>query len=65
MTRQLIRSTSLKAVGYDPEGQILEIQHRSGRIVRYGAVSEAAYQALLAAPGKALFVQQVLASKEL
>lgn len=60
MKRQPVRSTSLKAVGYDPETQTLEIEHRSGRIRRYAGVSEATYQGLLAAPNKALFVQQVL-----
>lgn len=64
MKRQPVRSTSLKSVGYDPESRLLEIEHRSGRLSRYANVSAATYQALLAAPGKALFVQQVLAGKE-
>ena len=64
MKRRPIRSTSLKAVGYDPATLTLEIEHRGGRLTRYAAVSEATYEALLAAPGKALFVQQVLAGKE-
>ena len=63
MKRQPIRSTSLKAVGYDPATQTLEIQHRSGRLTRYAGVSETTFQALLAAPGKALFVQQVLENR--
>lgn len=60
MKRQLIRSTSLQSVGYDPTTRTLEIEHRSGRLSRYANVSEATFRALLAVPGKAQFVQQVL-----
>jgi len=60
MKRQLVRSTSLKAVGYDAMALTLEIEFRSGRLVRYVGVAEPVYQALLALPGKALFVEQVL-----
>ena len=60
MLRRPIRSTSLKAVGYVPESLTLEIEYRNGRVVRYTGVSEAVVQALLAVPGKAQFVEQVL-----
>lgn len=60
MKRQPVRSTSLKAVGYDATALTLEIEFRSGRLVRYVGVAEPVYQALLALPGKALFVEQVL-----
>lgn len=60
MKRQPVRSTSLKAVGYDAAALTLEIEFRSGRLVRYVGVAEPVYQALLALPGKALFVEQVL-----
>ncbi|SHJ30144.1 KTSC domain-containing protein [Hymenobacter daecheongensis DSM 21074] len=60
MKRQPIRSTSLKAVGYDADTQTLEIEYRNGRVVRYSGVSEAVHQGLRAVPGKALFVTQVL-----
>ncbi|MBC6988885.1 KTSC domain-containing protein [Hymenobacter sp. BT491] len=60
MKRRPIRSTSLKAVGYEADTLALEIEYRNGRVVRYTGVSEAVYQALLTVPGKALFVDQVL-----
>ncbi|TGE18350.1 KTSC domain-containing protein [Hymenobacter elongatus] len=60
MQRRPIRSTSLKAVGYEPSSLTLEIEYRNGRAVRYTGVSEAVYQGLLAVPGKAQFVEQVL-----
>ncbi|GAA3929277.1 KTSC domain-containing protein [Hymenobacter algoricola] len=60
MKRQPIRSTSLKAVGYEADTRTLEIEFRNGRVVRYVGVSAAVHLALLAVPGKALFVTQVL-----
>lgn len=60
MQRRPVRSTSLKAVGYDATGLVLEIEWRNGSIVRYTGVAEPLYQALLAVPGKALFVEQVV-----
>ncbi len=60
MQRRPIRSTSLKAVGYDADTQTLEIEYRHGGLVRYTGVPDDTYQALLVVPGKALFVEQVL-----
>ncbi|OWP64128.1 KTSC domain-containing protein [Hymenobacter amundsenii] len=60
MQRRPIRSTSLKAVGYDPATLTLEIEYRHGGLVRYTGVSEELHQALLRVPGKALFVEQVI-----
>ena len=60
MQRRPIRSTSLKAVGYDEATPTLEIEYRHGNLVRYTGVPETMYQALLAVPGKARFVEQVV-----
>ncbi|MDF7810878.1 KTSC domain-containing protein [Hymenobacter sp. YC55] len=60
MQRRPIRSTSLKAVGYDAATLTLEIEYRNGSLVRYIGVPETMYQALLAVAGKALFVEQVV-----
>lgn len=60
MKRLPIRSTSLKAVGYDADTLTLEIEHRSGSLVRYTGVPETVYQTLLVVSGKALFVAQVI-----
>ena len=60
MLRRPVRSTSLKAVGYEPATRTLEIEHRGGSLVRYTGVPEAVYEALLAVSGKALFVEQVV-----
>lgn len=60
MQRRPIRSTSLKAVGYEATTLTLEIEYRNGSLVRYTGVPEAMYQALLAVAGKAMFVEQVV-----
>ncbi len=60
MQRRPIRSTSLKAVGYDADTLTLEIEYRNGSLVRYTGVPEVMHQTLLAVPGKALFVEQVV-----
>jgi hypothetical protein len=60
MQRRPVRSTSLKAVGYDAATQTLEIEYRHGGLVRYTGVPAAIHAALLQLPNKALFVEQVL-----
>lgn len=60
MLRRPVRSTSLKAVGYAPATQTLEIEYRHGGLVRYTGVPAELYQALLRVSGKALFVEQVV-----
>lgn len=60
MHRRPVRSSSLKAIGYDAAALVLEIKWRNGSIVRYTGVPEALYEALLAVQGKALFVEQVV-----
>lgn len=60
MQRRPVRSTSLKAVGYEAATQTLEIEYRHGGIVRYTGVPAAIHAALLQLPNKLLFVEQVL-----
>lgn len=60
MQRRPVRSTSIKAVGYDADTQTLEIESRHGGLVRYTGVPAPIYEALLQVPGKALFIEQVI-----
>ena len=60
MQRRPVRSTSVKAVGYDADTQTLEIEYRHGGLVRYTGVPTPIYEALLQVPGKALFIEQVI-----
>ncbi|RSK45337.1 KTSC domain-containing protein [Hymenobacter rigui] len=47
MQRRPVRSTSLKAVGYEAATQTLEIEYRHGGLVRYTGVPAAIHAALL------------------
>ncbi|RPD44860.1 KTSC domain-containing protein [Hymenobacter sediminis] len=60
MQRRPVRSSSLKAVGYDAATLTLEIEYRHGGLVRYTGVPATIYEALLQVPGKAMFVEQVV-----
>ncbi len=50
MTRNPVRSTQLKSVGYDPETSKLEIQFNSGAVYEYSDVPENTYKALVESP---------------
>jgi hypothetical protein len=52
IARVAVASTSLASVGYDREGQVLEIEFCSGAVYRYLAVPERVHRELLAAVSK-------------
>jgi hypothetical protein len=48
--RKAVASSSLKAVGYDAQQRLLEIEFQHGGVYQYSGVPANVYQALLAAP---------------
>ena len=50
MKREEVVSSNLKSVGYDPKGQVLEMEFQNGRIYQYHQVPREEYEALMAAP---------------
>lgn len=50
MWREPVRSEALRAVGYDPDRRILEIEFASGAVYRYFDVPEDLYAGLMTAP---------------
>jgi hypothetical protein len=44
-----VRSSNLRAVGYDPITATLVIEFRGGRLYRYARVSDSVYQGLMRA----------------
>ena len=52
MQRQIVESTSIKSVGYDPEEEVLEVEFQSGRVYQYIGVPRDVYAGLLAARSK-------------
>ncbi|MCQ4305924.1 KTSC domain-containing protein [Stutzerimonas frequens] len=59
MKRVVVNSSSLRALGYDPEQQVLEVEFSSGALYRYEAVPPEAVQALLEADSLGRHFNQV------
>ncbi len=59
MKRVVVSSSSLRALGYDPEQQVLEVAFSSGALYRYEAVPPEAVQALLEADSLGRHFNQV------
>ncbi len=49
MQRQLVSSSNLASVGYDPARWLLEIEFLSGSVYQYSSVPASVYQGLMAA----------------
>jgi len=47
MVRQQVSSTSINAVGYDPQTSTLEIEFKNGRVYRYLNVPPEIYEAFM------------------
>lgn len=59
MQRVPLNSSSISAIGYDPESCVLEIEfRRSGQIYRYFGVPAADYAAFLRAESKGTYLNQ-------
>jgi hypothetical protein len=56
-------SASIRAIGYDPAAQALEIEFRTGPVYRYAGVSEFLYRGLLAARSKGRFFHSRIANR--
>ena len=59
MKRVALTSRSLRSLGYDPEGQVLEVEFSSGALYRYEGVPPEAVQALLEADSLGQHFNQV------
>lgn len=55
MQRELLQSSSLRSVGYDPETQTLEVEFQQGEIYQYLGVPEFLYRGLALARSKGKF----------
>ena len=50
MERKKVNSNSIRAVGYDERGRVLEVEFNDGRINQYTGVSPEVYRRLISAP---------------
>lgn len=55
MERTPVESSAINSVGYDPSGNRLEIEFKSGTIYQYTNVPEYMYIALMSADSKGAF----------
>ncbi len=57
MERKRVNSSKIRAVGYDPKSQILEIEFSDGRVNQYRGVSPEVHRQLMAAPSPTSFFE--------
>ena len=57
MDRKRISSSRIRAVGYDPKSQVLEIEFNDGRVLAYSGVSPEVHRQFMAAPSPVSFFE--------
>jgi len=50
MERKTVNSSSIRAVGYDERGRLLEVEFSDGRIIQYTGVPPEVHRRLMNAP---------------
>lgn len=63
MERKRINSSRIRAVGYDPRAQILEVEFNDGRVMAYSGVSAEVHRRFLAAPSPVSFFEDRIAEE--
>jgi hypothetical protein len=57
MERKRINSSRIRAVGYDQNSQMLEVEFSDGRLIQYRGVSPEVHRQLMAAPSATSFFE--------
>ena len=57
MERKRINSSRIRAVGYEPKSQALEVEFSDGKIVQYRGVSQEVHRQFMAAPSPTSFFE--------
>lgn len=57
MERKRINSSKIRAVGYEPKSQALEVEFSDGKIVQYRGVSQEVHRQFMAAPSPTSFFE--------
>ena len=57
MERKRVNSSKIRAVGYDPKSQLLEVEFTDGKLVQYRGVSAEVHRQFMAAPSPASFFE--------
>jgi KTSC domain-containing protein len=61
--RITVESKAIISLGYDDEGQLLELEFRSGSVYRYQGVPRSVYEWLLRTPNKGVFVARQITGR--
>jgi len=57
MERKRVNSSKIRAVGYEPKSQLLEVEFSDGKIVQYRGVSQEVHRQFMAAPSPTSFFE--------
>jgi len=57
MERKRVNSSKIRAVGYDPKSQLLEVEFSDAKLVQYRRVSPEVHRQFLAAPSPTSFFE--------
>jgi len=60
MERQSVASSNVAAIGYDAEGQVLEVEFLSGAVYQYASVPGDIFYLFTVAPSKGQFLNHVI-----
>jgi hypothetical protein len=61
MERKRISSSKIRAIGYDPKSQVLEVQFSDGRVLAYSGVSPEIHRQFMNAPSPVSFFEDKIA----
>jgi hypothetical protein len=57
MERKRVNSSKIRAVGYDPKLQVLEVEFSDGKLIQYRGVSPEVHRQFMAAPSPTSFFE--------
>jgi hypothetical protein len=57
MERKRVNSSKIRAVGYDPKSQVLEVELRDGTVLAYSGVSQEVHRQFMNAPSPASYYE--------
>ena len=63
MERKRISSSKIRAVGYDPQSEVLEVEFNDGKVVAYSGVSNEVHRHFMNAPSPVSFFDDKIADE--
>jgi len=63
MERKRVNSNKIRAIGYDPKSQVLEVELRDGTVLAYSGVSQEVHRQFMNAPSPTSFYEDKIADE--